>query len=80
MAVSIGIAVFWFIRVPEAGKAVALLGAVAVFLALRGEIKEIHASEKIIWTLIVFALLLTELKAINKDREINAEKEAQARA
>jgi hypothetical protein len=79
MVASIVVTAYWFVDIPEAGKAVALLGAVAVFLALRGEIKEIHGSEKIIWTLVVFALLWTELRAINKDHGINAEKEAVAR-
>jgi hypothetical protein len=80
MVASIAVTIFWFFDIPETGKAVALLGGVAVFLALRGEIKEIHGSEKIIWTLIVFVLLWTELKAIDKDHKINADKEAAARA
>lgn len=70
---------YWMFRVPAPGKSVALLGAVAVFLALRGEIKEIHGSEKVLWIMVVFVLLYVEIRAINYDRNEASQKERQAR-
>ena len=70
---------YWMFHVPAPGKSVALLGAVAVFLALRGEIKEIHGSEKVLWIMVVFVLLYVEIRAIDHDRDEASQKEHQAR-
>lgn len=37
-------------------------------MALRGEIKDIHGSEKVVWLFLVFVLLWIELRAIDTDR------------
>lgn len=80
MFFSVMLSVYWFFHLPAPGKAVAVLGAVAVFMALRGEIKEIHGSEKILWILIVFGLLYIEIRAIDHDRTVAAKEQAEARA
>ena len=74
--VSAALTAYWSIRIPASGEAVSLLGAVAVFMALRGETKEIHGSEKIAWIIIVFCLLSVELRAIRKDRRDNEVQQA----
>lgn len=63
--VSVSMIAHWFVCIPTPGKAIGLLGAVAVIMALRGEI---HGSEKVAWILIVFALFYVEIRAIDKDR------------
>ena len=79
MALSVATSGYWFFRLPAPGKAVAALGAVAVFIALRGEIKDFHGSEKILWTLIVFSLLYIEIRAIDKDRAAVAQEQERDR-
>lgn len=69
---------YWlFFRLPAPGIAVALLGAVAALMALRGEIR---GREKILWIMVVFSLLVVEIRAIQKDRAEAAREQAIARA
>ena len=77
---SLLMSIYWMLHLPASGKAVAWLGAVAVFLALRGEISQIRGSEKVLWTLIVFSLLYIEIRAIDKDRATVAQEQERDRA
>jgi hypothetical protein len=74
---SIGAVICFFIKTPPSGVAIAVLGAVAVFMALRGEL---HGSEKVVWTVVVFLLLFIEIRAINTDRTNTAKDQDSARA
>jgi hypothetical protein len=77
--VCVVLTIYWAVNLPDPGKAVALLGAAAVFLALRGEIGTIRPIEKMLWSIIVFGLLLIEIRALDKDRATNQSEQANIR-
>src|SRR3990172_385969 len=71
---AIGIAGYWFIHVPPPGYAVAILGVVAIAMAVN---ESMHPGEKVVWMIIVFALLIVELRAIDKDRQENQRQQSE---
>jgi len=76
------LAVIWFTvhyfrSTPGTGKAIAILGAAAVLMAIRGDL--MGHPEKIVWMLVVFALLYVELRSIDKDRADNQKQQADVR-
>lgn len=54
---------FWFVIFP--GGAIAVLGAVAALMSIR----KMGHRERLLWTIIVFALLVVELRSIRLDRK-----------
>lgn len=66
------VTIYWHYHIPTPGKAIALLGAIAVFMVL---VEHMHASHKLVWGIVVTALLITEFKAIDKDRRDYDEKQ-----
>src|SRR5438309_10812041 len=80
IASSLLMSIYWMLHLPASGKAVAWLGAVAVFLALRGEISQIRGSDKDLWTLMVFSLVYIEIRAIHKYRSTMAQDDEQGSA
>jgi hypothetical protein len=77
IAVIVWFTAHYYRNVPSPGKAIAILGAAAVLMAVRGEL--MGHPEKIIWMLLVFALLYIEIRAIDKDRTDNQNQQASMR-
>ncbi len=67
---------YWYWRVPGPGKAVGALAVASVIMGFRGQIS---GREKVAWTLVLFALLFVELRAIDHDRQKNDQEQAGAR-
>lgn len=70
----IPLCIIWFFHLPLAGYAIGVLGAVGVFVALRGESK--LAEHKPIWALMTLLLLVIEIQAIKKDRDMQLSQHA----
>jgi hypothetical protein len=66
---------FAFFWIPSAGVAVGALGAAGVFVAIRGE--KVKDGEKVLWAFITLVFLVTEVRAIYKDRAEQNEKQAE---
>jgi hypothetical protein len=64
----IALSAIWFHWTPSPGKAVAALAVGATVMTFRGELGGL---EKFCWTGVLFALLLIEVRAIDKDRAEN---------
>jgi hypothetical protein len=73
---SIAITIYWTIRIPPSGYAVAILGVVAIAMVLN---ERMHPGEKVIWMMVVFALLIVELRAISNDRQQHSNEQAEIR-
>lgn len=66
---------YWWRITPSPGKAVALLAVAAAIMSMR----DLKVIAKTSWILLVFGLLLLEVKAIDRDREVNEANEKAAR-
>jgi hypothetical protein len=62
---------YWIWHLPSAGIAVGALGAVGVFVALKGE--KIREGHRVIWALITVVFLFTEVRAIKDQEEKHAQ-------
>jgi hypothetical protein len=67
---------YWSYHIPSPGKAVAALAVVAAVMTFRGELSGL---EKFFWTLVLFAFLFVELRAIDKDRATYASEQKEIR-
>jgi hypothetical protein len=65
---TLAITVYWLIRPPAPGYAIGALGAVAGIMSVR----EIKTLGKISWVVLLVCLLITEFRAIDKDRKDSA--------
>jgi len=65
----------WVRSVPSAGIAIGALGAVGIFVAIKGE--KLHEGHKVIWAFITLIFLVTEVRAIRKERTDQADKQAE---
>jgi hypothetical protein len=64
---SLFLCVYWVWRLPSAGVAIGALGAVGVFVALKGE--EIQNGHRVVWAFITVVFLITEVRAIKEQDE-----------
>jgi hypothetical protein len=80
LALSVSFTTYWFLYPPPPGKAVLWLGAAAVFMAVRGDMREMHGGEKVLWILVVSGLMFIELRAIDKDRSDHDREQARIRS
>lgn len=69
MAVIVWFTFHYYGHIPGPGKAIAVLGSAAVLMAVRGDL--MGHPEKVVWILVVFALLYVEIRTIDKDRQDN---------
>jgi hypothetical protein len=65
------LSVYWIFEVPSPGKAVGVLAVVAGIMSVR----EIKIMGKISWVILLVCLLMTEFRAIDKDRSDNEVKQ-----
>jgi hypothetical protein len=77
LSLVIGFTVHYWRSPSGTGKAIAVLGAAAVLMAIRGD--RMAHPEKILWMLVVFALLYVELRSIDRDRADNQRQQAELR-
>jgi len=63
---------WWLFHIPSPGKAIGALAVVAGIMSVR----EMKVLGKISWVFLLVCMLVTEFKAINKDREENEVKQA----
>ena len=75
--IAVGFAVLWYFRVPPPGYSVTAMGVAAGVMALRAEMS---GREKWLWTLILFAFALVEIRAISHDRTVHDKEQAETRA
>jgi hypothetical protein len=77
VVIAVAFAVWWYFRVPPPGYSVTAMGVAAGIMALRAEIS---GREKWLWTLILFAFALVEIRAISHDRTVHDKEQAATRA
>src|ERR1700728_1394172 len=65
---------------PPVGVFIAILGVVGVLVPIFRPLEKIGSREKAVWTILVFALLLLEIRSIYLDREVHDKEQAEARA
>jgi hypothetical protein len=67
---------YWTFYIPAPGYAVAALGFMAAVMTIR----TMPHTQKVLCTLAIFALLVAELRAIKKDRDVSTREQSDARA
>jgi len=69
----------WWLWHPPVGVWIGILGLLGVIVPLIRDINHIGRREKAVWTLIMFSLLLLEIKSVYQDRNEHDTQQAEAR-